>query len=109
MIKTTLAALLLTFFMAPAMGHEHGGSHKAQRMIEHMDEQLELSDDQRSQIEAVFKEQHEKHKALRSESKSKMAGILNADQQARFEQMKAERKAKWQQKRENCKSDKTAE
>lgn len=115
-MKSTLLALVLTAFMIPAISHAHGDSaHKQknhkhfQHMIEKMDQELDLSDEQRSQVETLFKEQHAKHKALRDETRGKLNAILSDDQQTKLETLKAERKARWQEKREAWREHKTSE
>lgn len=110
-MKTTLVALILTAFMTPAMSHDKDHDHehgKGQHMMERLDKALELSDEQRQQVEAVFAEQHAKHKALRDETKGRLNEILDDEQQARLKQLRAERKARWQEKREQWKAHETS-
>lgn len=110
-MKTVLLSLLLTAFLIPGISYAGSGGHHDhhKRMIEHMDKELELSDEQRSQVEAVFDEQRNKFQALRDETRTKLDAILDDEQMAKMEQMKAERKARWQKKREEWKKTKSAE
>ncbi len=110
-MKTTLVALILTAFMAPAMSHDKVHDHeykKGQHMMERLDKELGLSDELRQQVQAVFAEQHARHKALRAETKGRLNEILDAEQQTRLEQLRAERRARWQEKREQWKAQKTS-
>ncbi|EKF74238.1 hypothetical protein A11A3_09570 [Alcanivorax hongdengensis A-11-3] len=102
MKKVLIATLLVAssaVMAAPApddMPPPHEG-----RMMEHMSKKLELTDQQQAQIQAIFKAQGEKMKALHTETESKINGVLNAEQQKKFAEMKEKRKArmeKWREK-----------
>lgn len=107
-MKTTLLALVLITFLVPGISIANPGGHH-ERMIEHMDKELGLTDEQRNQVETVFDEQRTKFQALRDETETKLDAILNAEQKAKMKQMKAERKARWEKKREEWQKQKTAE
>lgn len=113
-MKTTLFGLFLAGLLATGISissayanEGHHGHHE--RMMEHMNKELNLTDEQRARVEAVFKEQHAKYQALHEETKTKLDAILNDEQKAKMEEMKAERKARWEKKREECGKRHTAE
>lgn len=99
-IASAVAAIVLPAVIMAAPGH--GGKH-GDRMINHMSEKLELTAEQKTQVESLFQEQHEKRKALREETHARLNDILNDEQQTKFEQMRTERKQRWQEKREQWK------
>ena len=107
-MKTTLVALTLTALLVPGISMANPGDHH-ERMLEHMDKELSLTDEQRDQVEQVFEEQREKFKALRDETHTRLGAILNDEQRAKMEQMHAERKARWAQKRQEWHKSKSAE
>ncbi|MEX2516743.1 MAG: hypothetical protein WD572_07535 [Gammaproteobacteria bacterium] len=102
-MKLIKYALLFAVLLAPITVLAAPGGHHG-KMVDKMAEKLDLSAEQKVQVEAVFKEQHAQHQALRAETESKLNAILNAEQQTKMAEMKAERKAKWQAKREEWKS-----
>lgn len=72
-----------------------GGPRHEQRMGRHLDrltEALDLSDTQRTQLETVMSEQAEKRRALREETRARVNGVLTADQQAQFKEMREKRR-----------------
>lgn len=100
LIATVAAAVILPSIIFAAPGH--WGKH-GERMINHMSEKLELNADQRSQVEALFKEQHEKRKALRQDTHARLNEILTDEQQAKLEQMREERERHWREMRKQWK------
>ena len=96
-MKTTLLALVLSAFLVPGVSYANPGTHH-ERMIEHMDQALNLTDKQRNQVETVFDEQRAKFQALRAETETRLDDILNDEQKAKMKQMKAERKVRWEKK-----------
>ena len=61
--------------------------HRLQRIAV----RLNLSEEQRTQIKGVLQEQHAKRTALRTETHERIAALLNEEQRAQFEQMRAQR------------------
>lgn len=109
-MKTTLLTMALALLATPVLAHEDYGDHNwSEHVIQRLDEQLDLSDEQHSQVEALVKEQFEKRQALRTESDNRMKEILNDEQKAKFEHMKAERKTRWQKMHEQWKAQNTAQ
>lgn len=63
-----------------------------------MTKELNLTEEQKPQVEALFKEQHEKIRAIREETRSRLEGILTPEQMAKFDEMKQKRKEKYKEK-----------
>lgn len=83
-------------------GRPGGGRANVEERVNRMAEELKLTDDQKKKVEALFKEQGEKMRALRDatpeerrekgrgmreEMNKKMKEILTAEQYTKFEQM----------------------
>lgn len=70
-------------------------ARKAERMEHHlakMQEELGLTGAQVAQMKVIMTEQHAKRKALRDETKQRMAAVMTPEQAQQFETMRAERK-----------------
>jgi protein CpxP len=97
--KIAIIALALTMPLTVAAfpGGQHGGheGNPAER-VEHLAKKLDLTADQKTQLELVFKEQHEKREALHAETQQRLQSALNPEQLAKFEEMKKQRHEKWQ-------------
>ncbi|MGR9037438.1 MAG: Spy/CpxP family protein refolding chaperone [Gammaproteobacteria bacterium] len=52
--------------------------HRGQR-IEHLTQELDLTPEQKTKVEALFKEQHEKFQAVREETQTKLKVILTPE------------------------------
>jgi Spy/CpxP family protein refolding chaperone len=91
--KTLLLACALVLPMSAAYadkmegkmcGHGHHAGHLAKA--------LGLNADQQAKLDEIFKEEHEKFKALHEESHSRIKDVLTPEQQAKWEKMMAEHK-----------------
>jgi len=58
----------------------------------HLAKALGLSADQKSKVEEIVKEEHEKFKALHEEIHSKIRDVLTPEQQAKFDKWQSEHK-----------------
>ena len=67
----------------------HHGHHAG-----HLAKALGLSADQQTKLDEIFKEEHEKFKALHEESHSKINGVLTPEQQEKWEKLQSEHKGK---------------
>lgn len=76
------------------------GSHHGPN-IERLTKELNLSDEQKTKLKAIFKEQRAKHEALREEGHAKMQEVLTEDQMTKLDEMHERRKANWK-KRKRC-------
>lgn len=109
-MKTTLVALLLTVFLVPALSHAHGSDHKhGTHMLDRMSRELNLTDEQHEQVKTVMRNKRDRQRELREETRAQLNDILDAGQQQKMEAMKAERKAKWQNRRSEWKAGKSAD
>ena len=85
-IMAMALALPLTVSAFPGEGAGPGGKHA--NRLEKMAKKLDLSDDQKAKLEVIFKEQHEKHQALRKETRERISEILTAEQIEKMQKMK---------------------
>lgn len=102
MNKTILAlalALALPLTAAAFPGDEPGPDGHHGRRIERLTKELNLTAEQKTKVEALFKEQHEKFKAIRDETKTRLGTILSPEQMAKMEEMKKQRQEKWRHKK----------
>ena len=67
--------------------------------IERMTKELNLTPDQKTKVEALFKEQHEKFKAIHEETQTKLKTILTPDQMTKMEELKKQRREKWRERK----------
>lgn len=95
MKKTLLTlAIVLTFPLTAAAfpgGHGPGSEEHQKHRIERLTKELNLTDEQKTQVEAIFKEQHDKFKALREETHAKLGTVLSPEQMTRMEELKKQR------------------
>ncbi|MGR9105797.1 MAG: Spy/CpxP family protein refolding chaperone [Gammaproteobacteria bacterium] len=99
--RSAVLAVLLSLPMivlAVPEGKAEGGWHHGPN-IERLTKELQLSDEQKTQLQAIFKEQRAKHKALREEGKARMKEILNAEQLSKLDEMRERRHERWKQRR----------
>ena len=80
-------------------GSKGGGKDWHAKKMERMVEQLKLTDEQKPQVEAIFKEQHAKIKVIREESRSQLEKVLTQEQIAKLDEMKKNRKEKHKKKK----------
>ena len=86
--------LPLTAAAFPGGPHEGHKGNPAER-VEHLAKKLDLTADQKTQLEQIFKEQHEKREALHAETQQRLQSVLTAVQLTQFEAMKKQRHEKW--------------
>jgi hypothetical protein len=63
-----------------------------------LEKKVGLSAQQRDAVRGLLADQRLKSQALRQETDTKIRGLLNAEQQKKFDAMKAEQKARFQKK-----------
>jgi Spy/CpxP family protein refolding chaperone len=95
----------------PATGKtENHGVEFARHRAEFLADKLSLTDAQKLEVQAIFAEQaaakremHERFRtereALRAQADAKLAAVLNAEQKAQLDALRAERKARWEDRR----------
>tara|TARA_R110001583_G_scaffold171120_2_gene324612 strand:+ start:10822 stop:11163 length:342 start_codon:yes stop_codon:yes gene_type:complete len=74
---------------APKDQHQR---HSPEQMVERMAERLQLTEEQKNNITIVKKEEFEKIRALRDESRTKIESYLTAEQKQQLEEDKNSRK-----------------
>lgn len=95
-MKKILAALTLglALTLMPAMAQPGGpggpGGHGPGRGLERMKQTLQLTDQQVSQLQPLFAQQMEQHKARFQQMRTQMDSVLTAEQKTKLEAMKAE-------------------
>ncbi|AFT71724.1 LTXXQ motif family [Alloalcanivorax dieselolei B5] len=103
MKKALLIALTLvttTAFAGPGMGHGPKMKFDPEQRMDRMAETLELTDAQRTEIESIFEEQHEKMKTLHDETRERVDAVLTAEQRDKAQALQEERKEKMKERME---------
>ena len=95
-IALTLAAAIP--FAAYAATNGDGSHHRGDR-LERMAQTLNLDDAQKARMKALLAEHRAERKALREQMRSQIGEILNDDQRAKFDEVRAQRRAKHKSKR----------
>lgn len=96
----TLALVLTLPLTAMAFpGGDQGPEGRHGQRIERLTKELNLTDEQKTKVEAVFKEQHEKFKAVHEETKSKLSTVLSPEQMTKMDELKKQHKEKWMHKK----------
>ncbi|MGY6277857.1 hypothetical protein [Methylomonas sp. MgM2] len=104
-IAITLLAVALPLAVAASSGEkgpDHFGHHRGDR-VERLAKELDLNADQKTKLEDIFKQEHEKFEALRQETHQQIQGVLTPEQMTKFEQLKKERHEKWRKRHEERK------
>jgi len=97
----------LTAVASPG-GYDKGDSEQYRaKKIERLNQELSLTDEQKTQLEALFKEKGEKMKAVREETRSQLQTILTADQYSKLQELKKRRYEKWREKHQEKKLEKS--
>ncbi|NKC17043.1 MAG: hypothetical protein GKR94_34060 [Gammaproteobacteria bacterium] len=105
LIAWLLGILCATAFVGNASAGPERAEGRAARYVERMAERLDLSNEQRAQLDTIVREQGDKRRALREESQARIEGILTAQQREQWarsrEARKAARKARREARRAN--------
>jgi Spy/CpxP family protein refolding chaperone len=76
----------------PGMGGRRGDpAQRIQRRLDRMSEYLGLDETQKGQIRTIMEEQHARRMSMRAETHNRISAVLNEDQRAKLEQMRAQR------------------
>jgi len=90
--------LLSTALMLPLTGFAASGeeAHHCwhEHKVERLSKELSLSDDQKTKLEAIFKEQHEKFRAFHEESNNRVKEVLTPEQVTKWEALKQQHHGK---------------
>jgi len=102
---------------AGGQGHHHGMPSVDQR-VQHLTKMLNLSDDQQAKVKSILENQQSQASSLREDTslsqqdrrakfmqihqatQQSIRDVLNDDQKAKFDQMQARRKERWQKRGE---------
>jgi protein CpxP len=113
MKKTLLTlAIVLTFPLTVAAfsgGHGPGSEEHQKHRIERLTKELNLTDEQKTKVEAIFKEQQEKFKALHEETHTKLGTVLSPEQVSKLDELKKQRWEHKKQRGEHRKHEKAQE
>lgn len=112
-IATSLALGLVSAAIAQPVMDERGAraEQHAQKRLDRMSEELNLTPAQRVEVEAIFTEQavarremQQRHRsereALAEQGKTRLSTVLSPEQQTRLEELRAERKERWEGRRD---------
>jgi periplasmic protein CpxP/Spy len=100
--KIIILALALTLPLTAAAfpgGKCDFEGHHANR-VEHLTKSLDLTAEQKTKMEALFKAQDEKLKIIHEETRSRLQEVLTKEQMTKFDELKKQRHDKWQKKHE---------
>ncbi len=96
----TLALVLtlpLTAMAFPGGDQDPEGRHG--KRIERLTKELNLTGEQKTKVEIIFQEQHEKFKAIHEETQTKLSTVLSPEQITKMEELKKQHKEKWMHKK----------
>ena len=71
--------------------------HYAKR-VERLTKNLDLTAEQKTKVEAIFKEQEGKFKIIHEETRTSLQEVLTKEQITKMDEMKKQRHEKWQKK-----------
>ncbi|NOT10710.1 MAG: hypothetical protein HOP23_02580 [Methylococcaceae bacterium] len=100
-------ALPLTVAAFPGDRGDFEGHHA--HRIEHLTKSLNLNPEQKTKVEAIFKEQGEKLKVIHEATRARLQEVLTKEQMTKMDDMKKQRHEKWQKKHEALKDQKVPE
>lgn len=89
----------------PASHAHHGTTTNADRIVEHMNKDLNLTADQQSKLKTIFTEESQKMNTLRKETHAQVDKVLTPEQQAKAKKLREERVQKMKQKRAEWKKE----
>ena len=91
-MKKLLIGLLLAFCVLPLTAFaEPEMDNMAEKRVERMTKTLDLNAEQKTKIEAIFKAQREKFKALQDETHASVKAVLTPEQATKFDAQQEKR------------------
>ena len=100
----TIAIALALPFTASALtsADKEGceGGYRHGEKMERMTKELNLNEEQKTKMDALFKEQHEKYKTIHEETRTRLKEILTPEQMTKMDEMKKRHHEKWQHKKD---------
>lgn len=89
-------ALPLTVAAYPGYKGDFEGNHA--NRVERLTKELDLTPEQKTKVEAIFKEQQEKFKIIHEETQKQLQEVLTKEQMTKMDEMKMQRREKWKNK-----------
>jgi protein CpxP len=97
-MKKTLLAIALSFAIPAAIAVGLGSQAEASPyrgpFVDRLAQKLDLTDQQKTQLKAIFAEQREKRRALREEKRARMQEVLTPEQLTEWDEMRQRRKGR---------------
>lgn len=90
-MKTRFIVLTLILSISPlavAVAEQGDDLGRQQRRIDHLSKELNLTEEQKPQLEAIFTQQREKRKALREETRTRLQQVLSPEQMTKLDEMR---------------------
>jgi protein CpxP len=100
-------ALPLTAAAFPGGKCDFEGHHA--NKVERLTKNLDLTAEQKTKVEALFKEQEGKFKIIHEETRKRLQEVLTKEQMTKFDELKKQRHDKWQNKHETLTDQKAPE
>ncbi|MEI6335709.1 MAG: hypothetical protein WCS87_14215 [Methylococcaceae bacterium] len=108
-ITLALLALALPLTVVAFPGDKGGfEGHHANR-VEHLSKRLDLTTEQKTKVEALFKAQDEKLNSIHEETQARLQEILTKEQITKLDELKKQRHDKRQSKHEGLNNQKAPE
>jgi protein CpxP len=102
-IITLALALALPLTVAAFPGDQADFEGRHANRVERLTKELNLTPEQKTKVEAIFKEQHEKFKTIHEETRKRLEEVLSKEQMAKMDDMKKQRRQEWKNKLETLK------
>jgi Spy/CpxP family protein refolding chaperone len=109
--KIIILALALALpLTAAAFSGDKGDfeGHHANR-VEHLTKRLDLTPEQKTKVEALFKVQDEKLKVIHEETRVRLQEVLTKEQITKLDELKKQRHDKWEKKHGTLTDQKSSE
>lgn len=105
-MKYTTTLLLATLLSAGAFAAHasEGYMGKMEKRMQHMTENLDLNEEQQLQMREIMKSHRKERKAMKEHKADKIRSILTPAQQEKFDQHRAEKKARREERGVNHKN-----
>ncbi|WVM92845.1 Spy/CpxP family protein refolding chaperone [Halopseudomonas pachastrellae] len=89
-------------------GRTRSDAPPRERGFERMAEELQLTDEQKTQLQQIREEESEKFKTLREESKARFDAVLTAEQRQKMEEMHEQRRERMERTSRTPRASRTA-
>jgi periplasmic protein CpxP/Spy len=99
--------LPLTVSAFPGGNGDFDGHHA--NRVERLTKSLDLTPEQKTKVETLFKEQEEKFKIIHEETHKRLQEVLTKEQMTKMDDMKKQRHEKWKNKLEALKDQEAPE